>query len=278
MTERARGHQVLASADSDVFASLRKRPSSREERYALGRELRHRVPRSALGDWAAPEDRADPVRLVQQSHRGRVPALVPVRVARMVGSPVRLPARDGGGDGRGRGPAARHRDPAGDLRRRPPRQLRLLRLARGRAGDRPQRLRRGPPRRLGVGPAPAGGQHLGGRPRERLHRGAVPELGAGLRRRLPRGGPLPRRAAAADAQLQPPRRRPAARDRDREDAARRDRAGGQAGPAAHQRPRAAAVHRRARGPSPDRRGAAADHPAGGARGRGRRAGPRPTTC
>ncbi|GAA1431092.1 DUF2252 domain-containing protein [Microlunatus lacustris] len=81
------GHTVLASADSDVFASLRKRPSSREERYALGRELRHRVPRSALGEWQAPDDRADPVRLVQQSHRGRVPELVPVRVARMVGSP-----------------------------------------------------------------------------------------------------------------------------------------------------------------------------------------------
>ncbi len=81
------GHTVLASADSDVFASLRKRPSSREERYALGRELRHRVPRRSLGEWTAPADRPDPVRLIQQSHRGRVPDLVPVRVARMVGSP-----------------------------------------------------------------------------------------------------------------------------------------------------------------------------------------------
>ena len=87
MTERARGHQVLASADSEVFASLRKQPSSREERYALGRELRHQVSRSALGEWEAPDDRADPVRLVQQSHRGRLADLVPVRVARMVGSP-----------------------------------------------------------------------------------------------------------------------------------------------------------------------------------------------
>jgi uncharacterized protein (DUF2252 family) len=81
------GHTVLASADSEVFASLRRRPSSRQERYAMGRELRHQVPRSSLGNWEAPADRADPVRLVQQSHRGRLQRLVPVRVARMVGSP-----------------------------------------------------------------------------------------------------------------------------------------------------------------------------------------------
>ena len=81
------GHTVLASADSDVFASLRKRPSSRDERYAVGRELRHRVPRRSLGTWEAPPDRADPVRLVRQSHRGRLDWLIPVRVARMVGSP-----------------------------------------------------------------------------------------------------------------------------------------------------------------------------------------------
>jgi uncharacterized protein (DUF2252 family) len=82
-----RGHTVLASADSGTFSSLRARPSSRAERYALGRELRHQVPRSALGSWEAPSDRPDPVRLIQQSHRGRVAQLVPVRVARMVGSP-----------------------------------------------------------------------------------------------------------------------------------------------------------------------------------------------
>ena len=60
---------------------------------------------------------------------------------------------------------------------------------------------------------------------------------------------LPGRPAAADALLQPAGRRPAARDRHREDAARRDRAVGQAGPAPDQRPRAAAVHPRARGPA-----------------------------
>jgi len=66
VTETSRGHQVLASADSRVFASLRSRPSSRADRYALGKELRHEVPRSSLARWAPPPDRADPVALLEE--------------------------------------------------------------------------------------------------------------------------------------------------------------------------------------------------------------------
>ena len=58
------GHTVLATADSDVFASLRKRPTSRAERYAMGRALRHEVPRSSLGTWAPFPGRPDPVQLI----------------------------------------------------------------------------------------------------------------------------------------------------------------------------------------------------------------------
>jgi uncharacterized protein (DUF2252 family) len=53
----------------------------------MGKELRHRVPRKSLGDWRAPHDRPDPVSLLEESHRGRLDWLIPVRVARMVGSP-----------------------------------------------------------------------------------------------------------------------------------------------------------------------------------------------
>ena len=81
------GHTVLASADSEVFASLRLRPSSREDRYRLGKELRHTVPRSSLAHWRPPVDRPDPVDLLTESHEGRIDWLVPVRVARMVASP-----------------------------------------------------------------------------------------------------------------------------------------------------------------------------------------------
>ncbi len=100
--------------------------------------------------------------------------------------PVRVPPRHRDRDGRGRGRPAGHRHHAGGLRRLPPGQLRLLRLARGRTGDRPQRLRRGPSGLLGVGPAAAGGQHLGGGPGELRHRGAV---------RAPRSPPASRATA-----------------------------------------------------------------------------------
>jgi uncharacterized protein (DUF2252 family) len=82
-----RGHTVLADADGEAYASLRRRPVDRAERYALGRRLRKRVPRSSLGDWAPPADRPDPVQQIMDSHEGRVGRLVPIRVGRMVASP-----------------------------------------------------------------------------------------------------------------------------------------------------------------------------------------------
>jgi uncharacterized protein (DUF2252 family) len=87
VTVRSSGHTVLASADSDVYASLRKRPSSRAERYAMGRALRREVPRKSLAGWRASADRPDPVQLIMESHQGRLDWLIPVRVARMVISP-----------------------------------------------------------------------------------------------------------------------------------------------------------------------------------------------
>ena len=81
------GHTVLASADSDAFTSLRRRPTSRQERKAIGKALRHEVPRSSLGEWRPPPGRPDPIQLIMDSHVGRVPGLIPIRVARMVTSP-----------------------------------------------------------------------------------------------------------------------------------------------------------------------------------------------
>ncbi|MCW2552703.1 MAG: hypothetical protein JWR78_2484 [Mycobacterium sp.] len=81
------GHIVLAEADGDTYRSLRQRPVTRAERYAMGMGLRKRVPRSSLADWTAPVSRPDPVDLINASHRGRVERLIPVRVGRMVDSP-----------------------------------------------------------------------------------------------------------------------------------------------------------------------------------------------
>src|SRR6266705_4718095 len=83
----ARGHVVLASADSDTFISLRRRSTSRRDRYQIGRELRRQVPRSSLGKWSADSGRPDPVQLIIKSHDGRLGWLIPVRVGRMTATP-----------------------------------------------------------------------------------------------------------------------------------------------------------------------------------------------
>ena len=54
MTTGPGAHTVLATAEGEAFGSLRQRPTSREERFAIGRELRKQVPRKALGRWEAP--------------------------------------------------------------------------------------------------------------------------------------------------------------------------------------------------------------------------------
>ncbi|MDQ4010506.1 MAG: DUF2252 domain-containing protein [Actinomycetota bacterium] len=80
-------HVVLASADSRGFVSLRQPATPRQERYAIGRSLRKRVPRSALGGWSVPDGRADPVQQIIATHEGRLDRLIPIRIGRMIGSP-----------------------------------------------------------------------------------------------------------------------------------------------------------------------------------------------
>jgi len=80
-------HVVLTSADSRGFVSLRQPATPRPERYAIGRSLRQRVPRSALGSWSVPESRADPVQQIIATHQGRLDRLIPIRIGRMIASP-----------------------------------------------------------------------------------------------------------------------------------------------------------------------------------------------
>ena len=85
--QQASGHTVLAEADGSAYQSLRQRPVTRAERYALGKSLRKRVPRRSLADWEPPSDRPDPIQQIMVSHQGRADRLIPVRVGRMIASP-----------------------------------------------------------------------------------------------------------------------------------------------------------------------------------------------
>ena len=60
---------------------------SADERRVAGKALRERAPRAAHGDWKPQRARRDPVQLLRQSNAGRIPALIPIRFARMAQSP-----------------------------------------------------------------------------------------------------------------------------------------------------------------------------------------------
>ncbi len=60
---------------------------SPEERRKIGVKLRHATPRSAHADWRPPADRPDPVSLLVEQDRTRIPILLPLRYARMQADP-----------------------------------------------------------------------------------------------------------------------------------------------------------------------------------------------
>ncbi len=58
-----------------------------EKRRAAGKCLRAKVPHDGHGPAPVPEDRPDPVRLIEEAQEGRQDHLIPLRVARMASSP-----------------------------------------------------------------------------------------------------------------------------------------------------------------------------------------------
>ena len=63
-----------------------KKPPIAPELTAAGKSARKEVPRSQLGAWVTPEDRRDPVSILEEQAEGRVQDLVPLRNARMAAS------------------------------------------------------------------------------------------------------------------------------------------------------------------------------------------------
>ncbi len=62
-------------------------PKATEDRLAEGRAERESVPLEAHGEWATPDDRPDPVGILEKQDATRVPELVPIRHGRMIVSP-----------------------------------------------------------------------------------------------------------------------------------------------------------------------------------------------
>ena len=62
-------------------------PKAIEERLAEGRAERESVPLEAHGEWATPDQRPDPIGILEKQNATRVPELVPIRHGRMIVSP-----------------------------------------------------------------------------------------------------------------------------------------------------------------------------------------------
>jgi uncharacterized protein (DUF2252 family) len=60
---------------------------TRAELYARGKSLRKNCPRTAHADWKSSKKRPDPIQLVEESDKGRIPQLIPLRHGRMLASP-----------------------------------------------------------------------------------------------------------------------------------------------------------------------------------------------
>ncbi len=63
------------------------KPLTSRERFALGQAQRKHTPRAELAVWKPKLRRADPLALLANSMRGRVPELVPIKYDRMAASP-----------------------------------------------------------------------------------------------------------------------------------------------------------------------------------------------
>src|SRR5690349_19746561 len=58
-----------------------------EERMEAGKELRKIVSRVSQGDYKPAPDRTDPVAVLEEQAKSRLPNLIPIRYARMLTSP-----------------------------------------------------------------------------------------------------------------------------------------------------------------------------------------------
>ena len=75
------------SPDDRHTGPLHHRPATTEEARDRGRAIREKVPRASHAEWTPPKKRPDPITLLDEQNRERVPDLVPIRWGRMLQSP-----------------------------------------------------------------------------------------------------------------------------------------------------------------------------------------------
>jgi Uncharacterized protein conserved in bacteria (DUF2252) len=68
---------------SSIPAEWDRNLTTRDERYAAGKALRNKVPRSSHAEWAPDPERPDPISLLEEANKTRLEHLVPIRFGRM---------------------------------------------------------------------------------------------------------------------------------------------------------------------------------------------------
>ena len=79
-------HKTKSKAKAD-HAELKPTFLSRAERLAAGKALRDSVPRVSHAEWKPSKQRRDPIDILEESNRDRLPDLIPIRYGRMLVSP-----------------------------------------------------------------------------------------------------------------------------------------------------------------------------------------------
>lgn len=70
----------------ETSSSLKPHPT-RDELYAFGKSMRDACPRESHAEWKPAAHRPDPLAMIEESNKGRVEQLVPIRHGRMLKSP-----------------------------------------------------------------------------------------------------------------------------------------------------------------------------------------------
>jgi uncharacterized protein (DUF2252 family) len=79
-TQRAKIHSIRREDSTLIGPSI-------QSRMSAGKALRKKVSRSSHAKWTPPAGRPDPIEVLRQSDRGRLPELLPIRYGRMRQSP-----------------------------------------------------------------------------------------------------------------------------------------------------------------------------------------------
>jgi len=79
--------EAVSVADQEPLLTAPVPHLSPDQRAARGKAARAETPRSSHAEWSPPDSRPDPIAVLEEQARSRVPELVPIRHGRMLGSP-----------------------------------------------------------------------------------------------------------------------------------------------------------------------------------------------